>query len=40
MTEKDRLFQQTARAEDFVFDDRIAKVFDNMFPEACLFNHA
>jgi tRNA (cmo5U34)-methyltransferase len=30
MTEEDRLFQQTGRAEDFAFDERVAKIFDNM----------
>lgn len=30
MIERDRLFQQAGRAEDFAFDERVAKEFDNM----------
>ena len=30
MTEEDRLFQQTGRAEDFAFDEHVANVFDDM----------
>lgn len=37
MTEQDRVFQQTGRAEDFKFDERVAKVFDNMVSRSVPF---
>jgi len=37
MTEQDRVFQQTGRAEDFAFDERVAKVFDNMVSRSVPF---
>ena len=37
MTEQDRVFQQTARVEDFAFDERVAKVFDNMVSRSVPF---
>jgi tRNA (cmo5U34)-methyltransferase len=37
MTEEDRLFQQTGRAEDFAFDERVARVFDNMVSRSVPF---
>jgi tRNA (cmo5U34)-methyltransferase len=37
MTEQDRVFQQTARIEDFAFDERVAKVFDNMVSRSVPF---
>ena len=37
MTEQDRVFQQTCRAEDFAFDERVAKVFDNMVSRSVPF---
>lgn len=36
-TEEDKLFQQIERAEDFVFDERVAKVFDNMVSRSVPF---
>ena len=37
MTELDRVFLQTGRAEDFAFDERVAKVFDNMVSRSVPF---
>jgi len=37
MIEEDRLFQQTGPAEDFAFDERVAKVFDNMVSRSVPF---
>jgi tRNA (cmo5U34)-methyltransferase len=37
MTEEDRLFQQIGRAEDFAFDERVARVFDNMVSRSVPF---
>ena len=37
MTELDRVFLQTDRAEDFAFDERVAKVFDNMVSRSVPF---
>jgi len=37
MTEQDRVFLQTGRAEDFAFDERVAKVFDNMVSRSVPF---
>ena len=37
MSEQDRVFQQTARVEDFAFDERVAKVFDNMVSRSVPF---
>ena len=37
MTEQDRVFQQTARIEDFAFDEKVAKVFDNMVSRSVPF---
>ena len=37
MTEQDRVFQQTGRTEDFAFDERVAKVFDNMVSRSVPF---
>ncbi len=37
MTEQDRVFQQTGRAEDFAFDERVAKVFDDMVSRSVPF---
>ena len=37
MTEQDRVFQETARIEDFAFDERVAKVFDNMVSRSVPF---
>jgi tRNA (cmo5U34)-methyltransferase len=37
MTDQDRVFQQTGRAEDFAFDERVAKVFDNMISRSVPF---
>ena len=37
MTEHDRVFQHTARIEDFAFDERVAKVFDNMVSRSVPF---
>lgn len=37
MTEQDRVFQQIARIEDFAFDERVAKVFDNMVSRSVPF---
>jgi tRNA (cmo5U34)-methyltransferase len=37
MTEQDRVFQQIDRAEDFAFDDRVAKVFDDMVSRSVPF---
>ena len=37
MTDQDRVFQQTGRTEDFVFDERVAKVFDNMVSRSVPF---
>lgn len=36
-TEEDKLFQRIERAEDFVFDERVAKVFDNMVSRSVPF---
>ncbi len=36
-SEKDTLFQQIERTEDFVFDERVAKVFDNMVSRSVPF---
>lgn len=37
MTEQDRVFQQTTRIEDFAFDEKVAKVFDNMVSRSVPF---
>jgi len=37
MTEQDRVFLQTSRPEDFAFDERVAKVFDNMVSRSVPF---
>ena len=37
MTEQDKVFQQTDRVEDFAFDERVAKVFDNMVSRSVPF---
>ena len=37
MTEQDRVFQQVARIEDFAFDEKVAKVFDNMVSRSVPF---
>ncbi|MGZ8136717.1 MAG: carboxy-S-adenosyl-L-methionine synthase CmoA [Methylococcaceae bacterium] len=37
MTDQDKIFQQTGRAEDFSFDDRVAQVFDNMVSRSVPF---
>lgn len=36
-SEKDTLFQQIERTEDFVFDERVANVFDNMVSRSVPF---
>ena len=37
MTEQDRVFQQINRIEDFAFDEKVAKVFDNMVSRSVPF---
>ena len=37
MTEQDRVFQQTTQVEDFAFDERVAKVFDDMVSRSVPF---
>ena len=37
MSEQDRVFLETNRAEDFAFDERVAKVFDNMVSRSVPF---
>jgi tRNA (cmo5U34)-methyltransferase len=37
MTEQDRVFQQTTQVEDFTFDERVAKVFDDMVSRSVPF---
>jgi tRNA (cmo5U34)-methyltransferase len=37
MTDQDKVFQQTGRVEDFAFDERVAKVFDNMVSRSVPF---
>ena len=37
MTERDRVFQQIGRAEDFAFDERVANVFDDMVSRSVPF---
>jgi tRNA (cmo5U34)-methyltransferase len=37
MTEQDRVFQQTSQVEDFTFDERVAKVFDDMVSRSVPF---
>jgi tRNA (cmo5U34)-methyltransferase len=37
MTDQDTIFQQTGRVEDFVFDDNVAQVFDNMVSRSVPF---
>ncbi|MCX7098154.1 MAG: carboxy-S-adenosyl-L-methionine synthase CmoA [Methylococcales bacterium] len=37
MIEQDRVFLETDRAEDFAFDERVAKVFDNMVSRSVPF---
>lgn len=37
MTDEDKIFQQTGRAEDFAFDERVAQVFDNMVSRSVPF---
>ncbi len=37
MKEQDKVFQQTARVEDFTFDERVAKVFDDMVSRSVPF---
>ena len=37
MTEQDRVFQQSGRAEDFAFDERVANVFDDMVSRSVPF---
>jgi tRNA (cmo5U34)-methyltransferase len=37
MTEQDKIFLQTGRAEDFSFDERVAQVFDNMVSRSVPF---
>jgi tRNA (cmo5U34)-methyltransferase len=37
MTEQDKVFQQADRIEDFAFDERVAKVFDNMVSRSVPF---
>jgi len=37
MTEQDSVFLQTSRPEDFAFDERVAKVFDNMVSRSVPF---
>ena len=37
MKEQDKVFQQTHRVEDFTFDERVAKVFDDMVSRSVPF---
>ncbi len=37
MKEQDKVFQQTHRVEDFAFDERVAKVFDDMVSRSVPF---
>ena len=37
MTEQDRVFQQINRVEEFAFDEKVAKVFDNMVSRSVPF---
>jgi tRNA (cmo5U34)-methyltransferase len=37
MKEQDKVFQQTVRVEDFTFDERVAKVFDDMVSRSVPF---
>jgi tRNA (cmo5U34)-methyltransferase len=37
MTDQDKIFQIEVRAEDFVFDERVAQVFDNMVSRSVPF---
>jgi len=37
MTDEDKIFQKTGRAEDFAFDERVAQVFDNMVSRSVPF---
>lgn len=39
MSVQDRLFQATGRVEDFVFDERVAGVFDDMVARSIPFYH-
>jgi tRNA (cmo5U34)-methyltransferase len=37
MTNQDKIFQKTGQVEDFVFDERVAQVFDNMVSRSVPF---